>query len=75
MYVLSFIKRKILKRKPYILKLYNWNKSNTTAYCSKEQFSEVFAGYNVVHDIDKNIVYAPFHIGENTVIVVRDDKE
>ena len=69
----SWLKSKLLYREPYILRLYNWNSTGTTAHCGKEQFDKVFAGYNVVHDIDKNIVYAPFHIGESTVIVIRDD--
>lgn len=75
MLFLSWLKDKIFNRKPYLLKLYKWNKSGTTAYCDKEQFSKVFKGYNVIHDLDKNIVYAPFHVGENIVMVIRDDKD
>ena len=75
MCILCWLKGKLFFRKPYILRLYKWNKSGTTAYCSKEQFVKVFAGYNVVHDVDKNIIYAPFHVGENTVMVIRDDKD
>lgn len=74
MSILSRLKSKLLNRRPYMFKLYNWSKSGTTAYCSKEQFEEVFAGYNVVYDLDKGIVYAPFHVGETTVMVIRDDK-
>lgn len=62
------------KNKPHILKLYNWNRTLTEAHTTKEDFDSTFAGYNVVYDVDNGKVFAPFVIGDRTVMVVRDDK-
>jgi len=64
-----------IHKKPYILRLYKWNKTRTSAYCSKEQFNKVFSGYNVIYDVDNDVIYAPFHVGENSIIVIRDKDE
>ena len=72
MYVLSYIKGKILKRKPYILKLYNWNSTRTSAHCSSKDFDKVFSGFNCIYDADKDITFAPFHVGDLFITVIRD---
>jgi len=66
---------KLIRRfkKPTLVRLYNWNSTRTEAYCSGEQFDRVFAGCNVIHDLDKHVIYSPLAVGHDFVIVFRDD--
>lgn len=73
MYTLRIFKNPF-KKKPHILKLYGWNSTKTEAHTSSKDFDITFAGYNVIQDLDTGKIFAPFHIGERTVMIIRDDK-